>query len=124
MRVRHGSCKTLRKFFILQLRYLRLKGVPVILKLKDVHNNPFRDLKGNPLIEAKIEELKTLRGQANTDPEKAVLDGKNEFDAGMDAAKDKLNAEEIAMPGPDAPQVKLKSFDELDAESNGDSIPF
>lgn len=29
----------------------------MILKLKDVHNNPFRDLKGNPLIEAKIEEL-------------------------------------------------------------------
>jgi hypothetical protein len=29
----------------------------VILKLKDVQNNPFRDLKGNPLIEAKIEEL-------------------------------------------------------------------
>ena len=27
------------------------------LKLKDVQNNPFRDLKGNPLIEAKIEEL-------------------------------------------------------------------
>ena len=29
----------------------------MILKLKDVQSNPFRDLKGNPLIEAKIEEL-------------------------------------------------------------------
>jgi hypothetical protein len=52
---------------------------------------------------------------------KAVLDGKDELGVALEAAKQSLDAEPEAIPLPEAP---LKSFDELDREANGDSIPY